>query len=109
MRFLILLLFAPALLAHTIPDYDRSEWRHWIDSDSDCQDTRHEILIRESLATVTFRTASQCRVLTGKWYGPFLGNFFTKSSDLDLDHIIPLKWAHIHGGWLETQTETLSR
>ena len=92
-------LFAPARLATTIPDYDRSQWKHWIDSDNDCQDTRHELLLRESLEPVTYRTASQCRVITGKWYGQYLGVFFTESSDLDLDHIIPLKWAHDHGGW----------
>jgi len=59
-------LIAPALLATTIPDYDRSQWNHWIDPDQDCQNTRHELLLRESLEPVTFRTASQCRVITGK-------------------------------------------
>ncbi len=92
-------LFAPAILATTIPDYDRLDWNHWIDSDHDCQNTRHELLLRESLEPVTFSTTSQCRVITGKWYGQYLGVFFTESSDIDLDHIIPLKWAHDHGGW----------
>jgi len=92
-------LFAPALLATTIPDYDRSEWKHWIDSDQDCQNTRHELLLRESLEPVTFKTSSQCIVVTGLWFGQYLGVVFSESSDLDLDHIIPLKWAHDHGGW----------
>jgi len=52
-------LFAPALLATTIPAYDRSQWQHWIDSDQDCQNTRHELLLRESLEPVTFGTTSQ--------------------------------------------------
>jgi len=78
---------------------DELEGHYWIDSDNDCQNTRHELLLRESLEPVTFSTTSQCRVLTGKWYGQYLGVFFTESSDLDLDHIIPLKWAHDHGGW----------
>ena len=29
----------------TIPAYDRSEWKHWIDSDQDCQNTRHELFL----------------------------------------------------------------
>ena len=37
--------------------------------------------------------------MTGLWYGQYLGIVFSESSDLDLDHIIPLKWAHNHGGW----------
>jgi hypothetical protein len=97
--FLILALLSPVLLAEAIPDYSRSQWRHWIDSDSDCLDTRHELLVRESLEPVIYKTVNNCRVITGKWYGPYLGKFFTVSSDFDLDHVIPLKWAHIHGGW----------
>jgi len=99
MRFLILLLLSPSLFATAIPNYDRTDWNHWLDSDNDCQDTRQELLLRESLEPVTFKTTSRCRVVSGKWYGQYLGVFFTESSDLDLDHIIPLKWAHDHGGW----------
>ena len=99
MKLLFLLLFSPALLATTIPDYNRSDWNHWIDADNDCQDTRHELLVRESLEPVAFNTTSQCRVVTGLWYGNYLGVVLDQSSDLDLDHIIPLKWAHEHGGW----------
>jgi hypothetical protein len=73
------------------------QWGHWVDSDSDCLNTRHELLARESLEPVIYKTVKNCNVITGKWYGPYLGKFFTVSSDFD--HVIPLKWAHIHGGW----------
>ena len=96
---ILLLTISWSACAQSIPDYDRSDWNHWIDNDGDCLDTRHELLLRESLTSVTFKQNSNCKVAGGLWFGPFLGKFFTESSDLDLDHVIPLKWAHTHGGW----------
>ena len=88
---LFLFIAAPAFA-----DYDRSEWRHWIDADGDCQNTRHEILIRDSLVPVTL-SKSGCVVITGVWVGQYTGEVFTKARQLDIDHIIPLKWADQHG------------
>ena len=82
-----------------IPEYDRSDWRHWIDEDGDCQDARQEILIAESLDQVTFETDRQCRVATGRWYGAFTGVYVEDPGDLDIDHLVPLKNAHLSGAW----------
>lgn len=77
--------------------YDRSDWPHWLDDDKDCQNTRHEILIQTSTKPVEFKTDNECNVLTGEWYDPYSGETFRISKDLDLDHIVPLKFAHGHG------------
>jgi 5-methylcytosine-specific restriction endonuclease McrA len=78
--------------------YDRGEWSQWLDSDKDCQNTRHEILIQASTKPVSFKSEKQCNVLSGEWYDPYSSETFTLSTDLDLDHIVPLKFAHGHGG-----------
>jgi hypothetical protein len=77
--------------------YNRDDWQHWLDSDKDCQNTRHEILIQRSLKPVNFKTNNQCNVLAGEWYDPYSSDTFIISKDLDLDHIVPLKFAHGHG------------
>ena len=81
-------------------DYDRGDWRHWEDFDSDCQNTRQELLISTSLAPVSFTNVRKCTVATGIWIGPYTGQVFTIASDVDIDHIIPLKYANDHGGAL---------
>ena len=81
-----------------IPEYDRSQWKHWSDEDGDCQDARQEVLIAESLVEVAFETDKECRVATGRWYGAFTGTYLDAPGDLDIDHLVPLKNAHQSGG-----------
>ena len=82
-----------------LPDYDRGEWRHWIDEDRDCQNARQEVLIAESTAAVTFQSGDQCRVESGRWQGPYTGEMVTDPMALDIDHMVPLENAHRSGGW----------
>ena len=82
-----------------LPSYDRDDWKHWVDEDKDCQNTRHEVLIEESLAKVAFKTDRKCQVATGEWFDPYTGETVTDATRLDIDHMIPLKNAHNSGGW----------
>ena len=82
-----------------IPEYSRKDWKHWNDTDKDCQDTRAEVLIAESRANPTFATDKSCRVTGGSWNGLYTGKAFTEAGDLDIDHLVPLKNAHLSGGW----------
>ena len=82
-----------------IPDYDRGDWKHWVDADGDCQDARQEVLIAESLEPVTYETDRECRVATGRWWAPHLGHFLGNPGHIDVDHHVPLKNAHVSGAW----------
>ena len=51
-----------APISEGLPDYNRDDWPHWIYADMDCQDTRQEVLIEESVGLIAFTDAYQCRV-----------------------------------------------
>jgi hypothetical protein len=76
--------------------YDRDLYKHWSDFDKDCMNTRHEMLAATSQSKPTL-SPNGCYVSKGLWNDPFSGKQFTRASDLDVDHIVPLAWAHAHG------------
>lgn len=91
--------FAEAPIEEPMPDYDRKLWKHWVDADKDCQDTRQEVLIRDSEEPVTYKEERECKVATGKWTCPYTGTVITDPSKVDVDHMVALKDAHESGGW----------
>lgn len=76
--------------------YDRELFDHWVDDDRDCQDTRHEVLVAESTTRV-----SGCRIEAGEWQSYYDGLAWTASSDVDVDHMVPLAeaWSSGAHGW----------
>ncbi|WP_371377669.1 HNH endonuclease family protein [Thalassotalea aquiviva] len=79
-------------------NYSRDQFgKGWEDSDSDCQNTRMELLIGYSLSSVHYKTAKSCQVTYGKWVSPFTDKTIYHASDIDIDHIVPLHWAWEHG------------
>lgn len=75
-------------------EYNREDWGNWIDEDKDGLNTRDEVLAEESLIKPVI---SNNKVVYGKWFDKYTGKYFTNPSDLDIDHLVPLKNAHISG------------
>ncbi|TKZ36128.1 GmrSD restriction endonuclease domain-containing protein [Brachyspira catarrhinii] len=75
-------------------EYNREDWGNWIDEDGDGLNTRHEVLAEESLIKPVI---SNNKVISGKWFDKYTGKYFTNPSDLDIDHLVPLKNAYING------------
>ena len=78
--------------------YNRRNWPHWLDYDHDCQNTRAEILIYYSQKSVHFRSSRHCVVKSGYWFGVYTGRYFSSASQLQIDHVVPLRHAYGHGG-----------
>ena len=82
-------------------EYERGDWKHWIDADKDGQNTRVEVLVEESLEPVVFKDEhKRASVESGRWLDPYTGKTFTVAKVLDVDHMVPLMNAHVSGGWL---------
>ncbi|MFI7430708.1 HNH endonuclease family protein [Micromonospora sp. NPDC049836] len=68
--------------------YDRSLFPLWIDADGDGCNTRYEVLIAEATTKPTI--GSGCSLSGGRWYSYYDNAYWTLTSDLDIDHMVPL-------------------
>lgn len=89
----------------TIPAYKKSVWGRWKDLDGDCQDTRQEVLIRDSRTSAGLDEATGCKVVSGEWVGPYSGVKITAPGSIDIDHVVPLKNAWNAGAHTWTRTK----
>jgi len=79
------------------PAYDRAAFGSgWADADGDCRNTRHEILAQMSTGPVIW-SAGGCSVVHGRWIDPYSGHIHLEARNLDIDHVVPLHFAWMHG------------
>ncbi len=78
--------------------FNIDDWSYEQDFDNDCQSTRQEMLILTSRSEPQFTNPRNCVVRTGDWLDEYTGKTFTVATKIDLDHVIPLMYAHTHGG-----------
>ncbi len=78
--------------------FNTDDWDFEVDYDNDCQSTRQELLILTSRSEVRYTNPRNCIVRTGEWLDEYTGKIFTVAVQVDIDHVIPLMYAHTHGG-----------
>jgi hypothetical protein len=89
-----------AVWTHTTT-YDRDLFPTWDIISGTC-DTRETVLERDGSNVVT---SSACAATSGTWKSPYDGATWTAASDLDIDHVVPLKNAWISGAWAWTTSK----
>jgi hypothetical protein len=89
--------------------YDRErDYGDWIRMSvgfNRCFNVRDQVLSDESAKrSFKFKQPSRgnwrCTVTAGAWNDPYTGTRFTNPKDLDIDHVVPLKEAHLSGAHL---------
>ncbi|MFZ3570791.1 HNH endonuclease family protein [Streptomyces sp. BH097] len=83
--------------------YSRDKFPHWITQSGTCN-TREEVLKRDG---ENVRTGSDCAATSGSWYSEYDGETWTASSDVDIDHIVPLSeaWKSGASSWTNDQRQ----
>ena len=85
--------------------YSRDLFTHWVDAVGDGCSTRDEVLIAEADDPVT--VGSGCSLSGGRWFSYYDRVSWTSTSDVDIDHMVPLAEAWDSGArsWTSTRRE----
>ncbi|PPQ89183.1 hypothetical protein CVT25_001151 [Psilocybe cyanescens] len=88
------------------PAYNRDLFNHWITISGACN-TRETILKRDGTNVVV---GSNCASTSGNWVSPYDNVATNLASDLDIDHVVPLKEAWVSGArtWTNAQREAFA-
>ncbi|MGW7353055.1 HNH endonuclease family protein [Streptomyces sp. NPDC054784] len=86
--------------------YARDRFPHWSTVRGNC-DTREAVLERDGKDV---RTDRACKAVSGSWRSPYDGGTWTETSDVDIDHIVPLAeaWRSGADGWTDDRREELA-
>jgi hypothetical protein len=84
--------------------YDRDLFPHWSTVSGSCN-TRETVLKRDGSGVVV---NSACTATSGTWSSPYDGGTWRAASDVDIDHMVPLKNAWISGAWAWTTAKRQS-
>ncbi|GAB3356954.1 HNH endonuclease family protein [Amycolatopsis echigonensis] len=87
----------------TMTGYSRDKFKHW-DSQGDSCDTRETVLKR---AGKDVKAGSDCKPTSGTWLSVYDGQTWTKPTQLDIDHMVPLGQAWVSGArdWTQEKRE----
>jgi hypothetical protein len=84
---------------HPAGKYERAKFgRGWASQGHGC-DTRETVLRDQGLGV---RTDAQCRPVAGSWRSPYDDKLWTRASEVDIDHVVPLGEAWASGAWAWT-------
>ena len=83
--------------------YSRDKFPHWIDQGNSCN-TREVVLKRDG---TNVQTGSDCAATSGSWFSPYDGETWTATSDVDIDHVVPLAdaWRTGASAWTTAQRQ----
>lgn len=86
--------------------YSRDLFPHWSTQSGACN-TREYVLQRDGN---NVQTNAACNAVSGTWVSPYDGATWTQASDLDIDHMVPLKNAWISGAsqWTTAKRQTFA-
>jgi len=88
----------------SLTGYSRDRFPHWITISGTC-DTRETVLKRDGTG-VTVNSA--CTATAGSWYSPYDGATWTATSDVDIDHVVPLAeaWKSGAASWTDSKRQS---
>ncbi|MCK7626755.1 HNH endonuclease family protein [Streptomyces sp. RS10V-4] len=69
--------------------YSRDKFPHWTDQGNNCN-TREVVLKRDG---TNVQQDGSCAAVSGTWASAYDGATWTKASDVDIDHVVPLSEA----------------